>query len=189
MKRIAYIRVSTEEQRPDRQIDGLTEICDEIHIEKISATNKCRPVYQKVIRRLKPGDVLVVWTLCRAYRSTREALNEIDRLKILGVGIHIASMDIDTTTPFGKLLYTFITALAEFERDIVSERTKEGLAAARRRGTVLGRPRKLSKCQLIRAARRMKRTGESYATVASLYGVSGWTLSRSMRRENIAEGI
>lgn len=182
MKRIAYIRVSTCEQRPDRQIDGLREICDELHIEKISATSKYRPVYEDVIRRLKQGDVLVVWTLCRAYRSTREALNEIERLRSRNISIHIASMNIDTDSPYGRLLYTFITALAEFERDILSERTKEGLAAARKRGKRLGRPCKLTEPQLKEAVILRSRFSRTYKSIGHEFGVSGWTLSRAIKR-------
>lgn len=188
MKRIAYVRVSTPEQIHDRQIDGLSPFCDELHVETQSAISKTRPVYEQVIRKLKRGDVLVVWALDRAWRSTKDALVEIDRLKQRGVGIHIASMSIDTASPFGKLLYTFISALAEFERDILSERTKEGLAAARKRGKRLGRPPKMTKRQLKNAARKIRQSGDSVATVAKGYGISGWTLSRAMKREGIEIG-
>jgi len=185
MKNIAYLRVSTGEQRPDRQIDGLKDICDELHIETVSAISKCRPVYEKVIGKLRPGDVFVIWDLDRAYRSTKDALNEIDRLKERGVSIRIASMNIDTSTPFGILLYTFISALAEFERRLLSERTKQGIEAARRRGKRIGRPPKLNRDQLLKAARQKARSGKSYAAVAKTYGVEGWTLARALRREGI----
>jgi len=179
------MRVSTCEQRPDRQIDGLKGYYDEMHLETLSATSKCRPVYAQVLRRLRRGDVFVIWDLDRAYRSTRDALNEIDKLNKRGVGIHIASMSIDTTSPFGKLLYTFISALAEFERDLLSQRTKEGLAAARKRGKRLGRPPKLTRQQLSKAALRLDGDGESYESVGRTLGVSGWTLARALRREGL----
>ncbi|MBK5950883.1 hypothetical protein CH339_11695 [Rhodobium orientis] len=185
MKRIAYMRVSTSEQRPDRQIDGLKGYYDELHLETLSAISKRRPVYTQIMRRLRRGDVFVIWDLDRAYRSTQDALNEIDKLNKRGIGIHIASMSIDTTSPFGRLLYIFISALAEFERDLLSQRTKEGLAAARKRGKRLGRPPILSKRQLRNAARRLANTGESYETVGKRYGVSGWTLSRAITREGV----
>lgn len=184
MKKIGYLRVSTSEQRPDRQIDGLKDICDELHIEKLSAVSKCRPVYEMVMANLEPGDVFVIWDLDRAYRTTKDALNEIDRLKERGVSIRIASMEIDTSSPFGILLYTFIGALAQFERQLLSERTKQGIEAARRRGKQIGRPRKLSDQQLEEATLRIAKTGESYKSVGKCYGVSGWTLSRSIKKES-----
>ena len=179
------MRVSTLGQRPDRQIDGLAGYCDELHLETLSATSKHRPVYAQVMRRLRPGDVFVIWDLDRAYRSTRDALNEIEKLNRRGIGLHIASMSIDTTSPFGKLLYTFISALAEFERDLLSQRTREGLAAARARGQRLGRSPKLTRRQLRSAARRLASSGETFETVARAYGVGGWTLSRALKREGI----
>lgn len=179
------MRVSTSEQRPDRQIDGLKGYYDELHLETVSAISKRRPIYTQIMRRLRRGDVFVIWDLDRAYRSTQDALNEIDKLNKRGIGIHIASMSIDTTSPFGKLLYIFISALAEFERDLLSQRTKEGLEAARKRGKHLGRPPTLSKRQLHNAARRLANYGESFETVGKRYGVSGWTLSRALTREGV----
>lgn len=125
--KIGYLRVSTEEQRPDRQIDALTPICDELHVEKLSAVAKPRPVYEKIINSLNSGDIFVIWDLDRAYRSAKDALNELDNLRERGIEIQIASIDIDTSTPHGMLIYTFISGLAEFERRLLSERTKQGL--------------------------------------------------------------
>jgi hypothetical protein len=116
MRKIGYMRVSTGEQRPDRQIDGLKEICDEYFVETLSAVSRKRPVYQKVIRSLKPGDMLVVWDLDRAFRSAKDALNELDLLHKRGVSFRIASLKIDTTTPEGYFVYTIMGAVAEFER-------------------------------------------------------------------------
>lgn len=189
MKRIAYLRVSTAEQRPDRQIVGLQNICDELHIEKSSAKSLHRPIYEVVLRRLRPGDVLVVWALDRAYRNTKDALNEIDRLTARGIGLHIASMNIDTTTPIGKLLYTFTSALAEFERDLLSQRTKEGLEAAKRRGQRLGRPPKMTKRQLCNAARKLRNESCCVREIAASYGVDPWTLRRALKREELISDL
>ena len=186
MKRIAYIRVSTCEQRPDRQIHGLEGICDEVYIETLSAASKQRPIYSEVMQRLKPGDVFVIWDLDRAYRSTRDALTELEQLSERDIAIHIANLNIDTTTPHGLLIYTIISALAEFERRLLSQRTKEGLEAARRRGKKIGRPKALTRQQVMRAARRIARTGESFEAVGKRYGVAGWTLSRSIRTDEAA---
>lgn len=181
MKKIGYLRVSTEEQSPARQIDGLTTICDELYVETISGAKPDRPIYQQVISQLERGDVLVVWDLDRAYRSSREALNEIDRLQARGVAIRIVNLDIDTTTPAGLFVFTLMAALATFERHTLSQRTKEGLEAARRRGATLGRPRKLTHAQIEAALNRIERGDATVSAVASEMGVARWTLTRLLR--------
>jgi DNA invertase Pin-like site-specific DNA recombinase len=185
MRKIAYLRVSTAEQRPDRQIDGLQHLCDELHIEKLSAVAKTRPVYNDVIKNLKSGDIFVIWDLDRAFRSTIDALKELDALQKRNIAIHIANLNIDTSSPHGLLIYTIISALAEFERRLLSQRTKEGLAAARRRGRRIGRPPKLTNNQLLRAAHRIKHKGKTVQAVAQSYDVAAWTLVRSFKRNGI----
>jgi DNA invertase Pin-like site-specific DNA recombinase len=81
MRKIAYVRVSTADQRHDRQIEGLAVTCDEVHVETLSACAAKRPVYERVLRRLKPGDMLVVWDLDRAFRSVVDALTEAEKLR------------------------------------------------------------------------------------------------------------
>lgn len=185
MRRRGYIRVSTPGQRHDRQIVGLGDICDELHVETASAVGKPRPVYDAVMKRLRPGDVFVIWDLDRAYRSTRDALDQLDRLQGRNISIQIANLGLDTSTPYGVLIYTIIGALAQFERDLLSQRTKEGLEAARRNGKRLGRPPKMTRAQLETASMRLANSMESFDRVASEYGVAGWTLARSLRREGI----
>jgi len=180
--RIGYLRVSTEEQRPDRQIDALTPICDELHIEKLSASAKNRPVYERTIKSLKSGDVFVIWDLDRAYRSAKDALNELDNLRERGIEIQIASIHIDTSTPHGMLIYTFISGLAEFERRLLSERTKQGLEAARRRGQRLGPPIKMTDAQVRSAMRKIALKKASVAEIAALNGVHPSTVARSIKR-------
>lgn len=182
MKRIAYLRVSTAEQRPDRQIDGLKDFCDELHLETLSACSAKRPVFDHVIRRLQPGDMLVVWDLDRAFRSVIDALTEAEKLRARGVEFKVASLNIDTTTPAGIFVYTMAAALAEFERRILSQRTKEGLQAARRRGKRIGRPRALTDRQVNDARARIAATGESRSAIARELGVPRWTLCRSLKR-------
>lgn len=187
MKKIAYIRVSTNEQRPDRQIDGLKAISDELYIESLSAVSRARPIYDDIMRRLCPGDVFLIWDLDRAYRSAKDALNELDRLRARSVEIEIANMAIDTSTPIGRFLYTLVSGFAELERGMLSQRTREGIEAARKRGKRIGRPPKLSEVQLQEAARRVAEAGESFESVGRLYGVSGWTVSRSLQRAGLLE--
>lgn len=185
MRKIAYIRVSTAEQRPDRQIDGLGALCDELHVETLSAVSKARPVYEEVMQRLRPGDVFLIWDLDRAYRSAKDALTELDRLRADNIEIQIANMAIDTSTPYGKFLFTLISGLAEFERQMLSQRTREGLEAARQRGKRIGRPPKLTRTELMAAAERIGRGDKSIAEIAADYGVAGWTLSRALKREGL----
>lgn len=176
--KIGYLRVSTKDQCEDRQVDALRPICDALHIEKLSATAKQRPIYEDVLARLGPGDVFVVWDLDRAWRSAKDALIELDRLRGRGVIIQIASLSLDTATPHGKLLYTFISGLAEFERALLSERTKQGLEAARRRGKRIGRPPKISKAQIRAAQRTLAKNEATIAELAARNGVHPWTLRR-----------
>lgn len=181
-KKIGYLRVSTAEQSTDRQIDGLEHVCDELHVEKLSAVSKRRPVYEAVIAKLRPGDVFVIWDLDRAFRSAKDALVELDKLHARGIEILIANLNLDTATPHGMLLYTFISGLAEFERRLLSQRTREGLAAARKRGKRLGRPPKLSSGQIRRAAQQLETHPERLADIAAKHGVHPWTLSRAVKR-------
>lgn len=181
MRKIGYLRVSTQDQRPDRQIDGLSGLCDELHIETLSAATKNRPIYNKVIRRLKPGDMLVVWDLDRAYRSVIDALTEAEKLRKRGIDFKIANLQIDTSTPAGMFVYTMVGALAEFERRTLSQRTKEGLAAARKRGARIGRPPKLSTRQLKDARRRLDAGDSTVKIIAAEYDVAPWTLTRCLR--------
>lgn len=143
-RKVGYLRVSTDEQRPDRQIDGLEALCDEFHIETLSAASQDRPVFDGVIAGLEAGDTFQIWDLDRAFRSTIDALLHADALRERGVHFRIATLNIDTSTEFGELLYTVVAAFARFERRTLIRRTKEGMAAARRRGVHVGRPYALS---------------------------------------------
>ena len=155
--------------------------CDEMHVEKLSAVARCRPVYESVIASLTAGDTFLVWDLDRAYRSTVDAITEAERLRARGIEFQIVNLKVDTSTPAGMLVYTMISAFAEFERRTLSQRTREGLAAARRRGQRLGRPSKLSDAALLSAARRLD-LGEKVCAVAEELDVAPWTLTRALTR-------
>lgn len=182
MRRIAYLRVSRTDQRPDRQIIGLRDMADELHIEKLSAVARRRPVYERVKSQLGPGDMLVVWALDRAFRSAKDAINELDALRARGVVFQIAEMHLDTSTPHGRHQYTIMSANAELERELLIQRTKEGIAAARERGVTIGRPPKLSSLQLFEAHCRVLKGVETKKQIASAYGIRSWTLTRALRR-------
>lgn len=182
--KIGYLRVSTKDQCEDRQTDALRPICDELHVEKLSSVARVRPVYEHVIGRLNPGDTFVVWDLDRAWRSAKDALNQLHDLRQRGIEVQIASMNIDTGTPIGKLMFTFISGLAEFERELHVQRTKQGLEATRRRGTRIGRPPKISNRQVRHARQKLALNEATIDELAALNGVHPWTLRRRLAELN-----
>ncbi len=145
MKKLGYIRVSTDKQVTDRQIDQLEKVCDQLFIEgAISAVGKARPAYDALIKALVPGDEFVVLAVDRAYRSVLEALTELEKLHQRNITFCSLSQTFDTKTPEGMFQYTLYAALAEHERAVLINRTREGMVAAQQRGRTLGRPRKLT---------------------------------------------
>ncbi len=143
-RRIGYIRVSTPSQITDRQSLQLEAECDALHIEYVSAVAAERPVFEAVLADLRTGDALVVADLDRAFRSSIDAMLTADALRQRGVHFRILSLRIDTSTAEGELFFTIMASFAQFERRIISRRTKQGLSAARNRGVQLGRPSQLS---------------------------------------------
>lgn len=181
-RRVGYLRCSRNDQNEDRQIDGLLPHCDEMHVEFVSAASRSRPVFERVVTGLKAGDTLVVWDIDRAFRSSFDALDVERSLRARGVTFQIVKVAMDTATAEGEFVFTMLSALAQFERRLLSRRTKEGLAAARRRGARLGRPPKLNDVQLSDARQRIIEKTASVAMIASELNVSPWTLTRSLRR-------
>ncbi|MEW7986970.1 MAG: recombinase family protein [Candidatus Thiodiazotropha endolucinida] len=184
MKRLGYVRTSTDTQITDRQRMQLEEICDQVFIEDgVSAVSKKRPVYDEVMAALKPGDIFIVCSLDRAFRSSLDALSELEKLHQRGVQFQSLSQNFDTTTPDGKFLYTLAAALATWEREILSQRTKEGLEAARRRGATLGRPKKLKPEQIAEARRILEADFYSSITeIAESFRVHERTLIRALEQ-------
>lgn len=187
-RRIGYIRVSTRAQLTDRQTKALEVECDALCIEHVSAVAAARPVFEAALAELNEGDTFVVLDLDRAFRSSIDAMLTADTLRGRGVKMRILSLPIDTTTAEGELFYTMVAAFANFERRIISRRTKEGLEAAKRRGVVLGRPCILSPEQ-IRAAHRKLMIGATYAQLAATLGVSRQTLQRAFQRHGLTYPI
>lgn len=140
---IGYARVSVEGMKTGRQTDELDAVCDDVYIETVSGAVKSRPVFEKVIRGLERDDTLIVLDLDRAFRSTIHALLTMEDLRERGVNLRILNLSLDLSTEFGEVVFGILAALAQFERRMISRRTKEGLAAAVKRGVVLGRPKKV----------------------------------------------
>lgn len=184
-RRHAYLRVSTPDQKTDRQILGLQEVCDELHVEHLSAVAKDRPVFDALIASLKQGDTLVVWDLDRAFRSTVDAILTAEALRARCIHFRIISLQVDTTTAEGELFYTILAGFAQYERRIIARRTREGMEAARRKGKIIGRPRALCAGTVRDAHSWIAETSYPHRYVAALLGVSRSTLQRAFRRQGL----
>ena len=142
---IGYARVSTKDQNLDLQLDALNkEKCDRIFKEVISGAKSERPVLQEMLNQVRSGDVIVIWKLDRLGRSLKNLVDIVGQLIKQEVGLKSLHDNIDTTTPQGRLTFNIFASLAEFERDLISERTKAGLESARARGRNGGKPKGLS---------------------------------------------
>ena len=144
--KIGYARVSTPDQSFVVQDDALRHAgCLEVYQEVSSGARAARPMLEAVLKQLRRGDVLVVWKFDRLGRSLKHLVELVNALGSRGVGLHSLHDPIATTTPHGRLSVHLFAALAEFERDLIRERTRAGLAAARARGRTGGRPKGLSR--------------------------------------------
>ncbi len=174
--RLGYARVSTLEQDPASQLDELAKAAvDQVFIDYASGALPERPELSKLLNQLRPGDTLVVWRLDRLGRSTSHLFQTVSELGERGIGFCSLTEAIDTTTPAGRLLFGILASLAAFERDLIRERTIAGLAAARARGMIGGRPPIMTPDKLA-VARRMLAEGKPKAAIAKTIGVSRPTL-------------
>ena len=182
-----YARVSTEQQNLDRQIDALKQYCcDIIYNEKMTGTKKQRPELMKLLDRMTDGDTVVVESLSRLGRSTKDLIELTELFQSKGVHLVSLKEQIDTSTSTGKLLFTLMSAIAQFERDVIADRTKEGLTAARARGRVGGRP-KVNQ-ESVKKAVKLYYTGQySLAEIEELTGVKKSTLYRYLSRDEISK--
>ncbi|SKA75098.1 Site-specific DNA recombinase [Clostridium sp. USBA 49] len=142
-----YARVSTDNQNLNRQLDQLKEAgAEKIYKEKITGTKKDRPELTKLLDYAREGDTIIITDLTRISRSTKDLISLVEELGNRGINIKsLKESWLDTTTAQGKLMFTIMAGLSQFERDLISERTKEGLKSARARGKKGGRPKKSDK--------------------------------------------
>ncbi len=153
--KLGYARVSTRDQNLSLQLDALRRAgCDDtyIYMEQVSGASKDRPELQRMLGQLRSGDVVVVWKLDRLGRSLADLIRLVEEIQEKGAGLQSLNDSIDTTTPQGKLTFHIFAAMAEFEREIIRERTHAGLESARARGRKGGRPPGLTKEAQIKAA-------------------------------------
>ncbi|MFE4523099.1 recombinase family protein [Cytobacillus firmus] len=183
-----YARVSTIHQDLQVQLQQLEkENCDKIFSEKLMGTNKKRPEFQKLIGLLQEGDTLVVTKLDRFARSTQDALEIIKNLFDRNIKVHVLNMGVIENTPTGRLIFSIFSAFAEFERDMVVERTQEGKILAKQNPDFReGRPNKFSKNQINHALSLLQ--NHSYKQVEDMTGISVSTLVRA-KKKNKAEKI
>lgn len=177
-----YARVSTLAQDLEVQIQKLTnEGCDKIYSEKYTGTSKDRPQFNELMDVLEEGDTLVFTKLDRIARNTKEAIEIIQDLFNRNVKVHILNMGLVENTPTGNLIFNILSSFAQFERDLIVERTQEGKAIARQREDFReGRP-KVYKKQQIEHALSLLDT-HSYRQVETMTGISISTLSREKRK-------
>lgn len=184
-----YARVSKKDQNLDRQLRALEEHgCEYIYSEKISGV-KDRPELEKVLSLLGEGDVLIVAELTRVSRSTQDLINIVNRVTEAGATIKsIKDQWLDTTTAQGRLMLTIFAGLAEFERDLLIERVKDGMETAKEKGVTLGRPK--ANVNKLNHAIDLYLTGDyNVPQILDICGVSKSTLYREMRQRGIKRGV
>ena len=190
--KIGYARVSTNDQNLDLQIDALKKDgCEKIYSEVISSVKAERIQLQAMITNLRKGDVIVIWKLDRLGRSLKNLVELITQFTQLDVGLRSLNDHIDTTTPQGRLIFNMFASLAEFERDLIRERTMAGLSSARARGRLGGKPKGLSqKAESIAcAAETLYKEGKiSVNQIAKQLGIAKVTLYNYLRHRNVPIG-
>jgi DNA invertase Pin-like site-specific DNA recombinase len=179
---IGYARVSTHDQTLNLQLDRLKQAgCIRIFEDHISGIKAERPGLQNALSHLRAGDTLVVWRLDRLGRSLRHLIDTTMGLEAQGIGFKSLQENIDTTSSGGKLIFHVFGALAEFERDLIRERTQAGLEAARARGKVGGRPKALSQGKAEIARRMYADKHNSVSEICKALGITRMTLWRYVR--------
>ena len=182
---VGYARVSTSDQSPDLQIDALRQSgCAKVFTDKASGSLAERPQLTAALEYLRAGDTLVVWRIDRLGRSLPHLVQTVLALQERGVGFRSLNESIDTTTPGGRLVFHLFAALAEFERDLIRERTRAGLVAARSRGRVGGRKPVLTPEKAAAAKRMYDSRDVPISEIARVLGVSRATLYRSLGAAN-----
>jgi len=176
---IGYARVSSEEQHPNGQIEALEKAgCDQVRKEYASGGRWDRPELHNILEHIQKGDVLVVWKLDRLSRSLIDLLRILKMLDDAGAGFRSLTESIDTTTPAGRMLAQMLGSFVEFEREMLRERTKLGLARARAEGRVGGNRTKLTPKQQIEALKILASGDRSQSEVAEIFRVHRSTISR-----------
>ena len=184
---IGYARVSTKEQDLSLQLDALNKYgCDRIFTDKMSSVKE-RQGLTDALGYLRDGDTLVVWKLDRLCRSLPDLIKISEQIRTAGAQLVSITESINTSTPAGRLYFNILGALGQMERELIQERVKAGLAAARRRGKVPGKPRVSE--EKLELARRELSAGRTYPEVARILGVHPQTLYRLVPVKSLNVGV
>ena len=179
---IGYARVSSNNQNLDMQLDALTRAdCIKIFEEKITGSRKDRPELEEMLKMLRAGDTVVVYKLDRLGRSMKHLIEIVNQLHEMDVNFKSLHENIDTSTPIGRFFFHTMAALAEFEREMIIERTSSGVAAARARGRVGGRP-KADKKNIEKALKLYDAKTHSISEITEICGISDATLYRYLKK-------
>ncbi|CAM4256074.1 recombinase family protein [Palleronia rufa] len=177
---LGYARVSTEGQNLEAQLEALAAAgVEKVFSEKVSGSKRTRLELDKLIDQLRPGDIVTVTKYDRLSRSLQDLLAIVAAIRAKGAGFRSLAEDIDTTTSAGRLVFHVFASIAQFERERISERTREGLAAARKVGRIGGRPPALSKQQREEVRRLRDEEGRRIAEISRLFEVSPNTVRRA----------
>ncbi|MBK8295145.1 MAG: recombinase family protein [Solirubrobacterales bacterium] len=175
---LGYARVSTVDQNLDMQLDALNQAgCSRIFSDKVTGTQAERPELTKMLEYARAGDTIVVWKLDRFGRNLKDLLDQVNGLDDRGIGFKSLNDNIDTTSPGGRLVFHVFGAMAQYERDMLSDRTRAGLEAARARGRVGGRKRSFTD-EKVAVARDLYDKGTTVASISKTLGVSRGTIYR-----------
>jgi len=186
--KIGYARVSTHDQNLDLQKDALEKAgCEKIFVDEISGTVAKREGLEKAKEILRKVDMLIVWRLDRLGRSIRDLIDWVTLLEEEGIGFKSLQESIDTTTSSGKLVFHIFAALAEFERNLIRERTNAGLASARARGKLGGRKKSLSIKERKRAVEMHKRKNHTVQHICEMMNITKPTLYAYIREEQASQ--
>jgi DNA invertase Pin-like site-specific DNA recombinase len=181
---LGYARVSTGDQDVALQRDALTAAgCYRVFVDTASGALDARPALAEVLDQLRPEDTLVVWRLDRLGRSIRHLIDFLSDLETRRVGFRSLTESIDTTSPGGRLVFHLFAALAQFERELIKERTNAGLAAARARGRHGGRPPRLTGDQVKTARRLYDQKDMTVSQIGEVLGVSRTTIYRALGKQ------
>lgn len=182
---IGYARVSTPDQSVRSQVQALKDAgCEKIFSDHgVSGAAVFKPEYEEALAFARPGDTIVVWKLDRLSRRTRELIDEVQRIEDADMNFRSLQDAIDTNTPIGKFFFHVMAAIAELERDGIRERTKAGLASARRAGKRLGRPPSITAEQWETIKSLLENSEANITQIAKLVGVSRQSIHRRLARE------